>query len=69
MTGSRREVVHCLTSDCRIWHSYSDESDENRYKRNARLSRRHDDLQSDNLGVGAPAYDGPLYPQQQKLRT
>ena len=24
MTGSRREVVHCLTSDCRLWHSYRD---------------------------------------------
>ena len=23
MTG-RREVVHCLTSDCRLWHSYRD---------------------------------------------
>lgn len=21
---SRREVVHCLTSDCSIWHSYRD---------------------------------------------
>jgi hypothetical protein len=24
MTGGRREVVHCLTSDCRLWHSYRD---------------------------------------------
>jgi hypothetical protein len=24
MTSSRREVVHCLTSDCRIWHGYRD---------------------------------------------
>jgi len=23
MTG-KREVVHCLTSDCRLWHSYRD---------------------------------------------
>jgi len=54
MTGSYGqrtgpEVVHCLTSDCRLWHSYRDESDENRRKRDARPSRNHDELRSDHL--------------------
>jgi hypothetical protein len=22
--GNRPEVVHCITSDCSIWHSYRD---------------------------------------------
>jgi hypothetical protein len=56
MTGSYGqrtgpEVVHCLTSDCSLRHSYRDESDENRHKRDARPSRHHDDLQSGHLDV------------------
>jgi hypothetical protein len=49
MTGSRRQVMHCITSDCRISHSYADGSDENRHKPNARPRRHHDELKSDHL--------------------